>query len=111
MSTPLLVQARRTGRKCPFAAPAPKSILRASSVFICYYSSKGEIYVDFLDFNSSKYKGLRATFKRVSTASTATGDEKEPMRTQWQWYWMDKTQKWRMFELNEQVSRKSFAFN
>ena len=46
---------------------------------------------------------MKATFKRVSTPSTTSDDEKEPLRTQWLWYWADNGYVWKLFAIGKEV--------
>lgn len=46
---------------------------------------------------------MKATFKRVSTPSTTSDDEKEPLRTQWLWYWADNGYVWKLFAIGQEV--------
>ena len=77
-----------------------------NTVFFYSTDTDGELYIDFRDFESCKFKGLKATFKRVSTPSTISDDEKEPLRTHWLWYWRDQKYIWRLFEVGVQVYKK-----
>lgn len=76
-------------------------------IFICVilYSQTDNdvIYMDFRNFESCKYKGLKATFKRVSTPSTTSDDDKEPLRTKWLWYWVDQSYVWKLFVIGVEV--------
>ncbi|XP_066927666.1 protein mono-ADP-ribosyltransferase PARP12-like [Clytia hemisphaerica] len=46
--------------------------------------------VNFEDLTQSRYSDLKATFKRISTPSTALSKgTNEPLTTTWKWYWYD----------------------
>ena len=77
-------------------------------------SSNDEIEVNFGNLKSCKYNRSKATFKRVSTVSTASKssslqNDTEPLLTTWVWYWLEDDYTWKTFETGSDAIENEYA--